>query len=105
MQDNPGGSATSVDKKLLHALVETKCQSVLVGLFDDPELAEHAYNLDLNATFSAAICQSFLDAPKIAVRYALEDIALSDGKIKYSGAMYSGSIAKMGRLAGLRVRH
>ena len=44
VQDNPGGRATSANTDVLHALVEAKCQSVLMGLFYDPELAECAHN-------------------------------------------------------------
>ena len=105
VQDNPGGGATSANTDLLHALVEAKCQSVLMGLFCDPELTERAHNLGLNATFSSAICPSFSDPQKSDVRYELEVIALSDGKVKYSGAMYGGGIATMGQTAAMRIRH
>ena len=44
VQDNPSGGATSANTDVLHALVEAKCQSVLMGLFYDPELAECAHN-------------------------------------------------------------
>ena len=105
VQDNPGGGATSVNTELLHALLEVKCQSVLMGLFYDPELAERAHKLGTNATFSLAICPSFSGSPKSDVRYELEVIVLSDGKVKYSGAMYGGGIATMGQTAALRTSH
>ena len=105
VKDNPGGGATSANTDLLHALVEAKCQSVLMGLFYDPELAERAHNLGLNAIFSAAICPSFSDPQKSDVRYELEVIALSDGKVKYTGVMYGGGIATIGQTAALRIRH
>ena len=64
VQDNPAGGATLANTDSLQALVEAKCQSVLMGLFYDPELTKCARNLGLNATFSSAICPSFSDAQK-----------------------------------------
>ena len=85
--------------------MEAKCQSALTGLFYDPELAKCARNLGLNATFYSAICPSFSDSQKSYIRYGLEVIALSDWKVKYSGAMHAGGIATMGQTAALRIRH
>ena len=96
VQDNPGGGATSANTDLLYILVEAKCQSVLMLIFHDSELAEHAHNLGLNATFSSAICPSFPATQKSDVRYELEVIALSDGKVEYSGVLHGGGIATMG---------
>ena len=65
VQDNPGGGATSANTDLLHVLVEAKCQSVLMELFDDSKLAKHTHDLGLNATFSSAICPSFSAPNKV----------------------------------------
>ena len=82
VQDNAGGGATSANTDLLHALVEAKCQSVLMVLFYNSELAARAHKLGLNTTFSSAICPSFSDPEKSGFRYELEVIALRDGKVK-----------------------
>ena len=105
VQVNLGGGATSAKTDLLNALVEAKCQRVLMGLFHDPELVEHAHNLGLNATFSSAICPSFSGLQKSDVQYEIEAIALSDGKVNYRGAVYGGGIATMGQTGALRIRH
>ena len=81
VQDNADGGATSANTDLLHDLVEAKCQSVLMGLFYDSELAALAHELGLNADFSSAICPSFSDPEKSGFRYELEVIVLSDGKV------------------------
>ena len=47
----------------------------------------------------------FLDPQKSGVQYELEVIALSERKIKYSGAMYGGGFATMGHTAAPRIRH
>ena len=76
----------------------------MMELFYKPEIAARARNLGLNVTFFSVICPCFSDFQKSATRYELVVIALSDGKIKYSGAMYSGGITTMGQTAALRVR-
>ena len=49
---NSGGGATPANTDLLYVLVKAKCQSVLIGLFDDSKLANYPHGLGLNATFS-----------------------------------------------------
>ena len=98
VQVNLGGGATSANTDLLNALVEAKCQRVLMGLFHDPELVEHAHNLGLNATFSSAICPSFLDLQKSDVQYEIEVIALSDGKVKYNWPCMAVASLRWGKL-------
>lgn len=103
VQDNPGAGATSDTTGLLRALVAQKAKGAVLGLLHDPKAAERAHAVGVGAYFDAALGgQSGLhdDAPYHG-RFIVE--ALSNGQFAFTGEMYRGSIADIGRAAVLRV--
>jgi microcystin degradation protein MlrC len=96
VQDNPGAGGSSDTTGVLRALAEAGARGVIAGVFADPTFAAHAHRLGAGQVLEGALGGASGvagDAP-LAGRYDI--LALSDGRIAYSGQMYGGGIAELG---------
>lgn len=103
VQDNPGAGGTSDTTGLLDALLTGGCNSILMGLFHDPELAAKAHAAGSSACFDADVGGKSGLPGQCPVRAEIEVLALSDGDCRYSGEMYGGGVATLGKSAALRL--
>lgn len=103
VQDNPGGGGSSDTTGLLRALVSERAQNAMFGVLHDPEAAAAAHAAGVGATLSIGLggkSGQFGDTP---FETPCTVTALSDGTVKYEGAMYGGGIAQIGPTAVLRL--
>jgi microcystin degradation protein MlrC len=103
VQDNPGAGGSSDTTGLLDALVKSGAKSILMGLFCDPDIAAHAHSEAIGSVFHAALGGKSGLPDQAPYNATFEVIALSDGRCTYSGEMYGGGIATMGKTAALRL--
>ena len=96
VQDNPGAGGTSDSTGLLTALVELGARNVLLGVMCDPEIAQAAHSLGIGPTFSGSLGGKSGLPDHVPMEAKFRVIALSDGKVPYSGEMYHGGVAEMG---------
>ena len=101
VQDNPGAGASSDTTGLLRALISARAPRTLIGLMHDPTLADAAHEAGLGQVFDGRMGgrSGLTDDSPYAGRFRVE--ALSDGAVRYTGAMYGGGVAQMGRSAAL----
>ena len=105
VQDNPGGGASADTIHLMKTLVEAHCPNVLMGLLCDAELARIAHHNGVGAHFTYEFGHQEHGGLSGKFTHDLEVIALSDGQVEYSGEMYGGGMATMGKTAALRLHH
>lgn len=103
VQDNPGAGGTSDTTGLLQALLDGKCQDVLMGLLHDPETAAKAHAAGPNARFHASLGGKSGLKDLAPIECEVETLALSDGICPYSGEMYQGGVATLGKSAALKL--
>ncbi|WP_170379465.1 M81 family metallopeptidase [Ruegeria atlantica] len=103
VQDNAGAGGTSDTTGLLAALIEGGVTNVLMGLFNDPESAEQAHAAGEGALVNLAIGAKSNLAGHVPVKAEFEVLALGDGTCRYTGEMYGGGIATLGKTAALRL--
>ncbi len=103
VQDNPGAGASSDATELVKALLEQGAEGVLVGLMHDPEMAALAYDRGVGAEIEGALGgrSGVAGSSPLTGRFRVE--RLSDGHCAYTGEMYGGGIATLGKSAVLRV--
>ncbi|RBW52538.1 M81 family metallopeptidase [Ruegeria sp. A3M17] len=103
VQDNAGAGGTSDTTGLLAALIEGGTKSVLMGLFHDPESAEQAHAAGEGAMVKLAIGAKSNLAGHVPIKAEFEVLALGDGTCRYTGEMYGGGVATLGKTAALRL--
>lgn len=103
VQDNPGAGGTADTTGLLRALLEGNCDGVLMGLFHDAEVAETAHDAGTGGCFQAVLGGKSGSENQRPLACEFEVLSLSDGQCRYSGDMYGGGIATLGKSAALRV--
>lgn len=103
VQDNPGAGGTADTTGLLQALLAGHCDRVLMGLFHDPEIAATAHLAGPGARFRAALGGKSGLSGHVPLDCDFEVLSLSDGQCHYSGEMYGGGIATLGKSAALRL--
>ncbi len=96
VQDNPGAGGTSDTTGLLTTLVEMGAKDVLLGVICDPQMAHAAHRFGTGSTVSGPLGgkSGLPDQSPIEADFMV--LALSDGKVAYSGEMYRGGMAEMG---------
>lgn len=103
VQDNAGAGGTSDTTGLLAALIDGGVKSVLMGLFHDPGCAFQAHAAGEGARVNLTIgAKSGLNG-HFPVKAEFEVLALSDGTCRYTGEMYGGGVAALGKTAALRL--
>jgi microcystin degradation protein MlrC len=101
--DNPGGGGTGNTTDMLEALLESKAQKVLLGLFHDPALATACHEAGEGAVFEAEI-NSQTDAPFARkLRKKVEVLQLSDGETAGRRGISAGIAIRMGLSAAVRI--
>lgn len=103
VQDNPGAGGTADSTGLLRAMLEGRCDRVLMGLFHDPEVAAKAHLVGNGVRFRAALGGKSGLPGHSPIECEFEVLSLSDGWCRYSGEMYGGGIAALGKSAALKV--
>lgn len=103
VQDNPGAGGSADTTGLLRALVSQGATGAILGLMHDPALAEAAHRVGVGAVISGAMGgRSGVSGDEpFAGQFHVE--TLSDGHCRYTGEMYGGGVATLGRSAVLRV--
>lgn len=103
VQDNPGAGASSDTTGLLRALVAAGAQRALLGLMHDPALAAMAHAAGAGAVIAGAMGGRSGLAEDRPYRGRFRVVALSEGKVRYGGAMYGGGIGTLGPSCALRL--
>lgn len=96
VQDNAGAGASSDTTGLLHALVSCAAPNALLGVLCDREICQHAHAVGEGGQFHGAIGGRTGLSGETPFVGAFKVLALSDGIIAYTGAMYGGSVAEIG---------
>ncbi len=101
VQDNPGAGASSDTTGLLRELIRQNVPRTLLGLMHDPDLASQAHAAGEGSVIKARIGgRGPGDTP---LRAKVRVDRLSEGRCVYSGEMYGGGTANLGRAAALTV--
>ena len=103
VQDNPGAGASSDTTGLLRALVAAGAQRALLGLLHDPALAAMAHAAGAGAVIAGAMGGRSGLADDHPYHGRFRVVALSEGKVRYGGAMYGGGIGTLGPSCALRL--
>ncbi|WP_282120776.1 MlrC C-terminal domain-containing protein, partial [Ruegeria atlantica] len=77
--------------------------SVVMGLFHDPDSAMQAHEAGEGALIELAIGAKSNLAGHVPVKAEFEVLALGDGTCRYTGEMYGGGVATLGKTAALRL--
>jgi len=104
MADNTGGGAPGDSTMVLRTLIDKDIQDALLLYMVDPEVAAAAHSAGAGATISARLGGKSDPRQGPPVDLDIEVMALSDGKFRYDGPMYSGSDGNLGPSAWLRHR-
>jgi len=96
VQDNPGAGGTSDTTGLLHALIEQQATAAVLGVMCDSKVAANAHQQGLNTVFQAELGGQLALGFGEPVRARFKVVSLSDGEIRYTGAMYRGGVATLG---------
>lgn len=103
VQDNAGAGGTADTTGLLQALIDQRASAAVIGVICDAEVAELAHAHGTGRSFRAALgAKSGLPGHK-PVTAQWQVMALSDGQITYSGEMYGGVTASIGKCCLLSV--
>lgn len=101
VQDNPGAGGTSDTTGLLSALVEGGVDDVLFGLMHDPKAAARAHEAGKGACIHLALGGRSLGQTPLEAEFIV--LNTGDGKCRFSGEMYGGGTATLGKTAALRL--
>ena len=104
MSDNTGGGAAGDSTEVLRTFVELDLPDALVLYMVDPDVAKQAHAVGAGTRFHANIGGKSDPVQGPPVPLEVEVIALSDGRFRYDGPMYSGVNAEIGASAWLRHR-
>jgi microcystin degradation protein MlrC len=104
MADNTGGGTPGDSTPVLRAFVEQDLDAALVLYMVDPEVAQQAHAAGVGAHLSVAVGGKSDPRQGLPVPLDVEVVALSDGRFRYDGPMYSGTDGNLGASAWLRHR-
>lgn len=108
VQDNAGAGGTADTTGLLQALIQCRAADSIIGVLCDADVASKSHMAGIggviNCSLGAKASTSYGNQP-VSGSFTVE--ALSDGNIRYTGAMYAGSTACIGKscLLALTVEH
>ena len=100
-QDNPGGGGDGNTAGMLAALVAEGSENAVLGLYIDPELAEHAHAAGAGREISACFGGFWPGDERIGLRAEVE--RLGDGRFHCTGGFYGGNDMDLGPMALLRL--
>ncbi len=106
VQDNAGAGGSSDTTGLLRAMLDAGVTAGVLGIIADPLLAAQCHDVGVGGTvigqMGGQMSAHLDDAPYEGL---FKVLALSDGAIPATGAMYGGSTAQLGLSALVRVVH
>lgn len=102
-QDNPGAGASGDSTGLLSQLIQSKVPA-LVGMFWDPNAANHCHTVGLGKTITIDIGGKFPreNGPALTITGVIK--SLSDGKFLCKGPYSLGVNANLGKMAAVHIR-
>jgi microcystin degradation protein MlrC len=104
MADNTGGGTPGDSTPVLRAFVEQDLDAALVLYIVDPEVARQAHAAGVGAHLSVEVGGKSAPVQGPPVPLEVEVVALSNGRFRYDGPMYSGTDGDLGASAWLRHR-
>jgi microcystin degradation protein MlrC len=104
MADNTGGGAPGDSTAVLRAFVEQDLEEALILYLADAEVARQAHAAGVGAKLSVEVGGKSDPRQGPPVPLEVEVVALSDGRFRYDGPMYSGTEGNLGASAWLRYR-
>jgi microcystin degradation protein MlrC len=104
-QDNPGAGGSGDSTGLLHALISANAADVWVGMVWDESAAAQAHDVGVGGVFAATVGGRFSDgdSKNAPVEVEVEVETLTDGEFMFTGPMYGGAHARLGKMALLRI--
>lgn len=96
VQDNPGAGAASDTTGILSTLVQHRAQGAVLGVVHDPRIAARAQDLGVGARLDGDLGGRFGRPGSGSFGASFRVLAISDGRIAYTGEMYGGGIAEVG---------
>jgi microcystin degradation protein MlrC len=104
-QDNPGAGAVGDTTGLLRALLDEGATGAALSMLWDPDAAAQAHAAGEGPEIEVSLGGRFpeIGGPPVRVRAVVE--RLSDGVFKFTGPMFGGVTAHLGRSACLRLLH
>ncbi len=103
VQDNAGAGGTSDTTGLLQALIQGRAKGVLAGLIHDADTAQRAHTAGKGARVQLALGAKSGLRGHSAIEAEFEVLELGDGECRYTGEMYGGGVATLGKTAVLRL--
>lgn len=103
-QDNPGAGAVGDTTGLLKALVAEGAHKACLGMLWDPDTAAKAHEVGVGGEFDAEIGACIPQPDCSALQTSVRVEALSDGRFLFTGPMYGGTHADLGKMAVLSIR-
>jgi microcystin degradation protein MlrC len=104
MADNTGGGAPGDSTEVLRTFVELDLPDALVLYVVDPDVAMAAHQAGVGSKMHVEIGGKSDPIQGPPVPLDVEVVALSDGRFRYDGPMYSGVTGELGSSAWLRHR-
>ena len=101
--DNPGGGGRGTSTDLLCALIEADADTVLYGLFIDPDLAKDAVAAGIGAKISAHFLRRGGDGFGEPFSAPADVLAVSDGRVVGRRGLVAGRQVALGPTAALRI--
>jgi microcystin degradation protein MlrC len=101
--DNPGGGGRGNTTYILEAFYRAEAQGVVLGIFNDPPLADEAHRLGVGAAFHAVFNRG--ETQEFSRRFEAPGkvLALSEGKCVGRRGMAAGRTVDLGRSALVEV--
>ncbi|MGI9372096.1 MAG: M81 family metallopeptidase [Hyphomicrobiales bacterium] len=102
-QDNPGAGAVGDSTGIAKTLIKQGARNAMLGMLWDPDAAAKAHDAGEGAEMDLTIGGLYpeLDYTPLNVRVRVEKI--SDGAFTFTGPMYGGAHARLGKMARLLV--
>jgi len=98
VQDNAGAGGTSDTTGLLHALIAHSATQTVMGVLCDADVANIAHTAGVGSVISCQLgAKAFSSSGSQPVNGRFTVVGLNDGNIPYTGKMYQGSTASIGK--------
>jgi len=105
--DNPGGGGSGKTMWILRAFIEAKVKNAIVGIINDPQLAEDAHTVGVGGALVAHFNRPNAGVPTPAFCEPLDVdakvIALSDGAVTGRRGIFAGTRIRLGKTAALQI--
>ena len=104
-QDNPGAGGVGDSTGLLRALLDEGATGAALSMFWDPKTAAQAHEAGAGAEIEVALGGAYPEIGGEAIRIRARVERLGDGHFPFTGPMFSGGRASLGRMAVLHLVH